>query len=111
MNYAGLKLGTWYPQGGFYKIIEGMWKVAEKQGVKAHLNAAVEEIVVEGKLAKGLKVNGEVLQFDGIGFLVILLANRPLSLEMLRRANLNQDLKAKKGPLIPLAYPSHICRL
>lgn len=66
MNYAGLKLGTWYPQGGFYKIIEGMWKVAEKQGVKAHLNAAVEEIVVEGKLAKGLKVNGEVLQFDGI---------------------------------------------
>lgn len=66
MNYAGLKLGTWYPQGGFYKIIEGMWKVAEKQGVKAHLNAAVEEIVVEGKLAKGLKVNGEVFQFDGI---------------------------------------------
>ena len=34
----------------------------------------------------------EVLQFDGIGFLDILLANRPLSLEMLRRANLNQDL-------------------
>ncbi len=36
--------------------------------------------------------SNEVLQFDGIGFLDILLANRPLSLEMLRRANLNQDL-------------------
>jgi predicted nucleotidyltransferase len=36
--------------------------------------------------------SNEVLQFDGVGFLDILLANRPLSLEMLHRANLSQDL-------------------
>ncbi len=25
MNYADIKLGTWYPQGGMYKIVEGMY--------------------------------------------------------------------------------------
>lgn len=34
----------------------------------------------------------EVLQFSGAGFLYILLANRPLSREMLKRAAFNQDL-------------------
>ena len=28
MNYAGLKLGTWYPQGGFGSVISAMKKVA-----------------------------------------------------------------------------------
>ncbi len=36
--------------------------------------------------------SAEVLQFEGTGFLDILLANRPLSLEMLSRANLDSDL-------------------
>lgn len=30
MNYAGLKLGTYYPMGGFGKVIDAMSKVAEK---------------------------------------------------------------------------------
>lgn len=34
----------------------------------------------------------EVLQFDGLGFLDILLANRPLSLEMLKKAKMNNEL-------------------
>ncbi|MCX6315315.1 MAG: FAD-dependent oxidoreductase [Sphingobacteriales bacterium] len=27
MNYADIKLGTWYPKGGMYKIVEGMFAV------------------------------------------------------------------------------------
>jgi phytoene desaturase len=34
MNYADLKLGTWYPMGGMYKIIEAFQRIAEEQGVK-----------------------------------------------------------------------------
>ncbi len=34
----------------------------------------------------------EVLQFTGFGYLDVLLANRPLSLEMLKRATLSQEL-------------------
>ena len=33
MNYADLKLGTWYPLGGMHQIIEGMAAVARAQGV------------------------------------------------------------------------------
>ena len=34
MNYADIKLGTWYPKGGMHKIVEGMVTVAEELGVK-----------------------------------------------------------------------------
>jgi len=47
MNYAGLKLGTWYPKGGFGKVIEAMKTVAEKQGVQFHTNAAVNALDVQ----------------------------------------------------------------
>lgn len=66
MNYAGLKLGTWYPSGGFGKIIDAMVKVAIKNGVVFHLNATVGKIVVEKKRAAKLVVNGEELACDAI---------------------------------------------
>ncbi len=50
MNYAGLKLGTWYPKGGFGKVIEAMKTVAEKQGVKFYLNEPVQDLKVSGNL-------------------------------------------------------------
>ncbi len=31
MNYAGLKLGTWYPQGGFGKVIDAFMSIAKKK--------------------------------------------------------------------------------
>ncbi len=41
MNYADLSLGTWYPMGGMYKIIEAFEKIALEQGVKIITNAEV----------------------------------------------------------------------
>ncbi|MEM9920434.1 MAG: phytoene desaturase family protein [Bacteroidota bacterium] len=46
MNYADLVLGTWYPKGGMFKIIESMVKLAEEKGVKIHLNHCVKQIYV-----------------------------------------------------------------
>ncbi len=66
MNYAGLKLGTWYPHGGFGKVIEAMQKVAEIQGAVFHLNTPVEKIEVYNNLATGLQVNGERFECDAI---------------------------------------------
>ncbi len=34
MNYADIKLGTWYPMGGMYKIVEGMVALARELGVE-----------------------------------------------------------------------------
>ncbi len=34
MNYADMKLGTWYPDGGMYKIADSMYQLAKELGVK-----------------------------------------------------------------------------
>lgn len=44
MNYAGLQLGTWYPQGGFKSVIDAMEKVAIDQGVKIEKNTPVNKL-------------------------------------------------------------------
>ena len=54
-----------------------------------------KEIIKTELIKKGFVLkheSTEVLQFSGIGFLDILLANRPLSQEMLKRAKRNSEL-------------------
>ncbi|MDA0197076.1 MAG: phytoene desaturase family protein [Bacteroidetes bacterium] len=66
MNYAGLKLGTWYPIGGFGKVIDGMISVAEKNGAVFHLDATAEKIGIEENQARYLMVNGEKFLCDAV---------------------------------------------
>jgi phytoene desaturase len=66
MNYAGLKLGTWYPQGGFGKVIESMIKVATQKGAQFHAGAEVTEIVIGEKKVSHLTINGEKMAFDAV---------------------------------------------
>jgi phytoene desaturase len=62
MNYADLALGTWYPKGGMHKIVEGMVKLAEEQGVKILLNQNVTQILTLKGQAK--KVITETDEFE-----------------------------------------------
>ena len=64
MNYADLVLGTWYPMGGMYKIVEGMTELATSLGTKFHTSSSVDEIVLRDGEAKGLIVNGEFKEAD-----------------------------------------------
>ncbi|MCU0357732.1 MAG: phytoene desaturase family protein, partial [Cyclobacteriaceae bacterium] len=66
MNYADMALGTWYPQGGMHKVIEGMVSLATELGVKFEYNSAVESLELNAVKVKGLKVNGEFRAFDYI---------------------------------------------
>ena len=66
MNYAGLKLGTWYPDGGFGKVIGGMVQVAEQVGVTFKVNSAVQKINIENGLATSITVHGETHLFDAV---------------------------------------------
>ena len=54
MNYADIKLGTWYPKGGMFKIVEAMTSLAEELGVKFYCNHEVIEIKVENGIAKNV---------------------------------------------------------
>ena len=67
MNYADVKLGTWFPRGGMYKIVEGMHKLAVEKGVKFHFNQTVTAINVEGGIAKSISTHdGQTIQGDVI---------------------------------------------
>lgn len=66
MNYAGLKLGTWYPEGGFGTVIRAMEKVAKSQGVQFHFNAAVTKIKTADGSVSGVEVNGQVWDCDAV---------------------------------------------
>ena len=41
MNYADIKLGTWYPEGGMHKFIEAFASIAKENNVKFILNEEV----------------------------------------------------------------------
>ena len=66
MNYAGLKLGTWYPKGGFGKVIEAMVSLASSHGVKFHFNNPVDKINIERNQVKSISILGTETRFDAV---------------------------------------------
>jgi phytoene desaturase len=66
MNYAGLKLGTWYPKGGFGKVIEGMQKVCEAQGVIFHTDSAIDRFDVSGDRIEKIGTKQGDIPYDGV---------------------------------------------
>lgn len=66
MNYGGYYLGTWYPMGGFSKVVEGMVKVCENLGVKFHYNAPVDEIICKQKKVQSIRIGQNILPFDAV---------------------------------------------
>jgi phytoene desaturase len=66
MNYADMSLGTWYPKGGMFKIVEGMVKLAEEKGVKFLFNSPVEGLVLSGKKIEAITVAGKSNAIDHV---------------------------------------------
>ena len=65
MNYADIKLGTWYPMGGMGKIIDGMVELAKSLGVTFHTNANVQKISIgTSNKCECLVVNDETIHTD-----------------------------------------------
>lgn len=64
MNYADLKLGTWYPLGGMFKVIDAFVEIAESQGVKFITNAEVKSISVKDNLAHIVNTENNSYTFD-----------------------------------------------
>ena len=59
MNYADIKLGTWYPEGGMYKVVEAMINLAKEEGVKfysgedvrkfSYVNKSISHVITSKK--------------------------------------------------------------
>ena len=56
MNYADMKLGTWYPQGGMYCIVQAMHELAIEQGVSFRFQTDATKIAIEHNRATGVHV-------------------------------------------------------
>ena len=72
MNYADIKLGTWYPRGGMYKIVESMHSLAEELGVKFHFNCEVKEIKINEGAATEVIINSPLLHANSLKAEVII---------------------------------------
>jgi phytoene desaturase len=66
MNYAGLCLGTWYPQGGFGEVINAMVRVGQERGVTYHYDSPVREILVSDDRVCGVVVNDDRILADAV---------------------------------------------
>jgi len=64
MNYADFGLGTWHPQGGMYKVIEGIEKLAISLGVEILTNSVVDKINVLDRAVISISVNEKEIATD-----------------------------------------------
>lgn len=64
MNYADIKGGTWFPEGGMYSIVNAMYTLAVELGVEFKLNENVEEIIIQNGYAKKVRTANQIFEAD-----------------------------------------------
>jgi phytoene desaturase len=57
MNYADIKGGTWFPEGGMYSIVKAMHCLAVELGVEFQFNNDAKKIIVENGKATGVETD------------------------------------------------------
>jgi phytoene desaturase len=62
--YVEYVLGSFYIEGGMYRLIETLVKLAEKLDIRIHTETPVQKILHRNKKTKGLLVENEELSFD-----------------------------------------------
>jgi len=66
MNYASLELGTWYPKGGFGKVVDAMKQVAERQGVKFYTEEPVKGFGIRKHQISNINSEFRSKSYDGV---------------------------------------------
>ena len=66
MNYADIKGGTWYPEGGMYQIVQAMYRLAKELGVQFEFNQNVQEISIRKNAARQVITQNGVYEADVI---------------------------------------------
>jgi phytoene desaturase len=66
MPYTELMHGVWYPKGGMYQVVEALTNLAQEAGVEFTFNASVEQIAVNGKVVRGVVVDGQLMLADAV---------------------------------------------
>ncbi len=64
MNYSGLKQGTFYPMGGFSKIVDAMVQIGKENGVQYFTSEAVTSIAYDERI--DIQTVNRKLYVDGV---------------------------------------------
>lgn len=64
MNYADMRLGTWYPQKGMFEVVKAMVSLAEELGVTFLYNQEVLKVDVSDGLAKKVVTASATFEMD-----------------------------------------------
>jgi phytoene desaturase len=65
MNYADIKLGTWYPKKGMYSVVDGMYRLALELGVKFEFDTNVSAIDIDNGRATTVRAeDGRIYDAD-----------------------------------------------
>lgn len=66
MNYADIKLGTWYPEGGLNTVANSMYKLADEVGVKCLFGQNVKSINIENGKAVSVTTEKQTFYADAV---------------------------------------------
>lgn len=64
MNYADIKLGTWYPIGGFGELAKAMYSLALEKGVQFRLGSEVKSVEIKDNAVTHVVTSGEKIEAD-----------------------------------------------
>ena len=64
MTYSGIKKGTFYPMGGFGKVIDAFKEICLEQGVNFQTDEAVESVNIEGKNIQSIQTTKGIYDTD-----------------------------------------------
>lgn len=64
MNYADLKLGTWYPEGGMGVMARTLKKIAENNGVEFKFHSELKDVRCENSEITEMRINDEWQKTD-----------------------------------------------
>jgi len=64
--YLERDAGVWFARGGMYTIVRALERLFRELGGEVFTNTEVEQILVEGGAARGVRANGELFPADAV---------------------------------------------
>ncbi|MCS7310442.1 MAG: phytoene desaturase family protein [Armatimonadetes bacterium] len=65
LTYMESGEGVWFPRGGMYQLVRALERVAQEEGVQIRTGERVEQVLMEGNRAKGVRLaSGEEVRAD-----------------------------------------------
>jgi len=66
ISHVEYNQGSFIPEDGIYSITKALWKLAEKKGVNIFLNQKVDEIILENREVKAIRIIENFIKYDKI---------------------------------------------